>query len=81
MDDFDLTTFFIFIFFISFIFYLGYIIGSNKDKIFPKQDESTISELNEKLEQALEIEDYEKAIEITKKLEKKQKNERTNYRS
>ena len=81
MDDFNLTTFFIFIFFISFIFYLGYIIGSNKDKIFPKQDESTISELNEELEQALEIEDYEKAIEITKKLEKKQKNERTNYRS
>ncbi len=58
---------------ISFIFWGGYLIGINKDKLFPKEDVKTLKELNLELEDALEEEDYEEAIKITKKIEKKKK--------
>ena len=58
---------------ISFIFWGGYLIGINKDKLFPKEDVKTLKELNLELEDALEEEDYEEAIKITKKIERKKK--------
>ena len=58
---------------ISFIFWGGYLIGINRNKLFPKEDEKTLKELNLELEDALEEEDYEEAIKITKKIERKKK--------
>jgi len=74
MNNLSLFEYFIVFISITFIFWGGYLIGVNKDKLFPQEDEKTLKELDLELEEALEIEDYEQAIKITKKIEKR-KNE------
>lgn len=74
MNNLSLFEYFIVFISITFIFWGGYLIGINKDKLFPQKDEKTLNELDLELEEALEIEDYEQAIKITKKIEKR-KNE------
>ena len=73
MNELSIVEYLIIFISLSFIFWGGYLIGINRDKLFPKEDEKTLKELNLELEDALEEEDYEEAIKITKKIEKKKK--------
>lgn len=73
MSELSIVEYLIIFIAISFIFWGGYLIGINRDKLFPQEDEKTLKELNLELEDALEEEDYEEAIKITKKIEKKKK--------
>ena len=69
MNDLSLIEYLIIFLSITFIFWGGYLIGINKDKLFPKE-EKTLTELDLELEEALEVEDYEEAMKITKQIEK-----------
>ena len=71
MNELSIVEYLIIFISISFIFGGGYLIGINRDKLFSKEDEKTLKELNLELEDALEEEDYEEAIKITKKIERK----------
>ena len=72
MNDLSLIEYFIIFISITFIFWGGYLIGINKDKLFPKEEkvDKTLTELDLELEEALEVEDYEEAMRITKQIEK-----------
>ena len=69
MNDLSLIEYLIIFLSITFIFWGGYLIGINKDKLFSKE-EKTLTELDLELEEALEVEDYEEAMRITKQIEK-----------
>ena len=73
MNDLSILEYFILFIAISFIFWGGYLIGINRDKLFPKEENKTIDELGLDLKEALEVEDYEEAIRITKKIKKNKK--------
>ena len=79
MNPLTLSDYFIIFIAITFIFWGGYLIGINRDKLFPKEEEKTLKELDLELEDALELENYEEAARITKKIKKK-KNEHHNNR-
>ena len=70
MNELSTTEYFILFMSIAFIFWGGYLIGINRDKLFPKREKKTIKELDLELAEALELENYEKAIKITKQIKK-----------
>ena len=70
MNELTITEYFILFMSIAFIFWGGYLIGINRDKLFPKKEEKSLKELDLELEEALEIENYEEAIKITKQIKK-----------
>jgi len=70
MNELSTTEYFILFMSIAFIFWGGYLIGINRDKLFPKKEEKSLKELDLELEEALEIENYEEAIKITKQIKK-----------
>lgn len=79
MNELSIIEYFILFIAISFIFWGGYLIGINSDKLFPKKEEKSLKELDLELENALELENYEEAARITKKIKNK-KNEHHNNR-
>jgi hypothetical protein len=78
MNPLTLSDYFIIFIAITFIFWGGYLIGINRDKLFPKEEDKTLEELDIELEDALELENYEEATRITKQIEKK-KNDQPNH--
>ena len=70
MNELTFVEYFILFMSIAFIFWGGYLIGINRDKLFPKREKKTIKELDLELAEALELENYEKAIKITKQIKK-----------
>jgi hypothetical protein len=78
MNSLTLSDYFIIFIAITFIFCGGYLIGINRDKLFPKEEDKTLEELDIELEDALELENYEEATRITKQIEKK-KNDQHNH--
>ena len=78
MNPLTLSDYFIIFIAITFIFWGGYLIGINRDKLFPKEEDKTLEELDIELEDALELENYEEATRITKQIEKK-KNDQHNH--
>ena len=79
MNELTFVEYFILFIAIAFIFWGGYLIGINRDKLFPREEEKSLEELDLELEDALELENYEEAARITKKIKKK-KNEYYNNR-
>ena len=78
MNPLTLSDYFIIFIAITFIFWGGYLIGINRDKLFPKEEDKTLEELDIELEDSLELENYEEATRITKQIEKK-KNDQPNH--
>jgi len=78
MNPLTLSDYFIIFIAITFIFWGGYLIGINRDKLFPKEEDKTLEELDIELEDSLELENYEEAMRITKQIEKK-KNDQHNH--
>ena len=73
MNELTITEYFILFMSIAFIFWGGYLIGINRDKLFPKKEEKSLKELDLELEEALDEENFEEAIKITKIIERKKK--------
>lgn len=73
MNELSTTEYFILFMSIAFIFWGGYLIGINRDKLFPKKEEKSLKELGLELEEALDEENFEEAIKITKIIERKKK--------
>lgn len=70
MNELNIIEYFILFIAIAFIFWGGYLIGINRDKLFPKEEDKTLEELDLELEDALELENYEEAAKITKKIKR-----------
>ena len=70
MNELSIIEYFILFIAIAFIFWGGYLIGINRDKLFPKEEDKTLEELDLELEDALELENYEEAARITKKIKR-----------
>ena len=61
MNELSIIEYFILFIAIAFIFWGGYLIGINRDKLFPKEEDKTLEELDLELEDFLELENYEEA--------------------